>query len=105
MKAVSDLANVLKRKPLVTAQQEQEIRNLTRLVEATSMDSKLPRVPNKNKDATTLRVQEMEKYTLGREDLQKIIPQGDSSQQNPLRESPRGFTLLRESPQKDNPSK
>jgi hypothetical protein len=37
MKAISDLANILKSKPLVTAQQEQKICNLTGLVEATSM--------------------------------------------------------------------
>jgi len=57
MKAISDLANVLKRKPLVTAQQEQEIRDLTQLVEATSLQGTLPRVPNQNKTATVLRVQ------------------------------------------------
>ena len=80
MKAISGLANVLKRKPMVTAQQEQEICNLTRLIEATSIHGTLPRVTIRNKDATTSRVPEMEQYTLGRKDLQRSIPQGDSSQ-------------------------
>jgi hypothetical protein len=105
MKAISDLANVLKRKPMVTAQQEQEICNLTRLIEATSIHGTLPRVTIRNKDATISRVPEMEQYTLGRKDLQRSIPQGDSSQQNPLRELPQGVTLRRESLRKDNPSK
>ena len=57
MKAIADLANVLKRKPLVMAQQEQEIHDLTQLVEATSLQGTLPGVPNQNKNATVLRVQ------------------------------------------------
>jgi hypothetical protein len=56
MKAIANLANVLKRKPLVTAQQEQEICNLTQLVEATSLQGTLPRVHEQNKNATALRV-------------------------------------------------
>jgi hypothetical protein len=56
MKAISNLANVLKSKPLVTAQQEQEICNLTQLVEATSMQGTPPRVPKQDKNATLLRV-------------------------------------------------
>ena len=69
------------------------------------MHGTFPRVLIRNKDATTSRVPEMEQYTLGRKDLQKSIPQGDSSQQNSLRELPRGVTLRRESLRKDNPSK
>ena len=56
MKAISDLANVLKRKPLVTAQKEQENLNLTHLVEATSIKGTLLRVPIQHKDATVLKV-------------------------------------------------
>ena len=45
MKAISDLANVLKRNPMVTEKQEQEISDLTGLMEATSVPGLLPRVP------------------------------------------------------------
>ena len=56
MKAITNLANVLKRKPLVTAQQEQKIRSLTQLVESTLMHGTLPRVPNQKQNSTVLRV-------------------------------------------------
>ena len=56
MKAISNLANILQSNPMVTAKQEQEIRGLTRLMDATSVPESLPRVPGQNYEAQVLRV-------------------------------------------------
>jgi hypothetical protein len=56
-KAIANLANVLKCKPLVTAKQEQEIQDLTQIMEATTMLEPLPRVPEQHDQPALPRVQ------------------------------------------------
>ena len=63
MKAIADLANVLKRKPIVTAEQEQEIQVLQRLIENTHMPAPLPRVTKQQHKQALLRVQTKTKLT------------------------------------------
>ena len=77
MKAISDLADELKRNPLVIAQQEQEICNTKRLVDTTLVKGSLPRVPAQNGEATVLRVHP--KATLPR--VPEMDKQRESTQQ------------------------
>ena len=57
MKAIADLANVLKCKPIVTAKQEQEIRDLQRLMENIHMPTPIPRVTEQQDKQALPRVQ------------------------------------------------
>jgi hypothetical protein len=57
MKAIADLANVLKHKPTVTAKQEQEIRDLQRLMENTHITTPLPKVTKQQDKQALPRVQ------------------------------------------------
>jgi hypothetical protein len=93
MKAIADLANVLKRKPTVTAkQEEQEIQDLQCLMENTHLPTPLPRVTEQQDKQALPRVQT--KAILPRVQTEAITPRVPETAQDKGKQATRSTSKL-----------